>query len=98
SKQGIECRKVNGIEEAIQVQKLKSIENNKLFKEGYFTVQDISSMLVGKVLNPEENKLILDICSAPGGKTTHVATIMKNSGKVVARDVFDHKLKLINQT
>ncbi|CEQ24243.1 16S rRNA methyltransferase B [[Clostridium] sordellii] len=98
SKQGIECRKVNGIEEAIQVQNLKSIENNKFFKEGYFTVQDISSMLVGKVLNPEENKLILDICSAPGGKTTHVATIMKNSGKVVARDVFDHKLKLINQT
>ncbi|SCI73455.1 Ribosomal RNA small subunit methyltransferase B [uncultured Clostridium sp.] len=96
--QGIECNKVNGIDEAIMVKNLKNIENNKLFKEGYFTVQDISSMLVGKVANPKEEKLVLDVCSAPGGKTTHLGTIMKNTGQVISRDVFDHKLKLINNT
>ena len=97
-KQGISCSKVNGIDEAIMVQNLKNIESNKLFKEGYFTIQDISSMLVGKVANPEENSIVLDICSAPGGKTTHLATLMNNTGKVIARDVFEHKLKLINNS
>ena len=96
--QGIDCSKVNGIDEAIMVKNLKNIENNKLFKEGYFTVQDISSMLVGKVTNPKEEKLVLDVCSAPGGKTTHLGTIMKNTGQVISRDIFDHKLKLINNT
>lgn len=98
SKEGIKCTKVNGIDEAIMVQNLKNIENNSLFKSGYFTIQDISSMLVGKITNPEKNSNVLDICSAPGGKTTHVATIMENTGKVVARDVFEHKLKLIKYT
>ncbi len=97
-KQGISCSKVNGIDEAIMVQNLKNIESNKLFKEGYFTIQDISSMLVGKVANPKENSTVLDICSAPGGKTTHLATLMNNTGKVIARDVFEHKLKLINNS
>lgn len=96
--QGIDCNKVNGIDEAIMVKNLKNIENNKLFKEGYFTVQDISSMLVGKVANPKEEKLVLDVCSAPGGKTTHLGIIMKNTGQVISRDIFDHKLKLINNT
>ena len=95
---GIKSSKVNGIDEAILVQNLKNIENNTLFKEGYFTVQDISSMLVGKVTNPKEGSLVLDMCSAPGGKTTHLATLMNNTGQVISRDIFDHKLKLIKST
>ena len=98
AKEGIKCTKVNGIDEAIIVQNLKNIEGNELFKLGYFTIQDISSMLVGKIANPEKDSKVLDICSAPGGKTTHVATIMENTGQVIARDVFDHKLKLIKST
>ncbi|MEG2984024.1 MAG: 16S rRNA (cytosine(967)-C(5))-methyltransferase RsmB [Peptostreptococcaceae bacterium] len=96
--EGVKCSKVNGIEEAIMVQNLKNIEKNKLFREGYFTIQDISSMLVGKVTNPSEESLVLDMCSAPGGKTTHLGTIMKNTGQVVARDIFEHKIKLIENT
>lgn len=97
-KQGIEASKVNIIDEAIKVTNLKNIENNELFKNGLFTIQDISSMMVGKVISPKENSEVLDICSAPGGKTTHVATLMNNTGKVVARDIFEHKLKLIENT
>lgn len=94
--QNIKASKVNVVDEAIKVEHLKDIENNILYKEGLFTVQDISSMLVGKVMNPKENSLVLDVCSAPGGKTTHLATLMKNTGQVVSRDIYDHKLKLIN--
>ena len=96
--QGISASEVRGIEEAIKVENLKNIENNSLYKDGLFTVQDISSMLVGKVMNPKENSLVLDVCSAPGGKTTHIATLMKNTGKVVSRDIYDHKLKLIKSS
>ncbi|MCG4734329.1 16S rRNA (cytosine(967)-C(5))-methyltransferase RsmB, partial [Casaltella massiliensis] len=59
--QGFVCSKVNGIDEAIMVQNLKNIESNKLFRDGLFTVQDISSMLVGKVTNPKEGSLVLDM-------------------------------------
>jgi 16S rRNA (cytosine967-C5)-methyltransferase len=96
--QGLKCSEVSLIPEAIKVENLKNIENNDLFRKGYFTIQDISSMIVGHVLNPKDNSLILDVCSAPGGKTTHVATLMNNTGKVVSRDIFSHKLKLINNT
>ncbi len=96
--QNIKATKVNVVDEAIKVENLKDIENNTLYKEGLFTIQDISSMLVGKVMNPKENSMALDVCSAPGGKTTHIATLMKNTGQVVSRDVYDHKLKLINAT
>lgn len=96
--EGINCSIVPTIDEAIRVENLKNIENNQLFKDGLFTIQDISSMIVGKVMNPKENSLVLDVCSAPGGKTTHLATLMNNTGKVVSRDIFDHKLKLIQST
>nr|UWI49162.1 16S rRNA (cytosine(967)-C(5))-methyltransferase RsmB [Clostridioides difficile] len=95
---GIMCLKVPMVEEAIKVEKLKNIENNELFKDGLFTIQDISSMIVGKVINPKKDSLILDVCSAPGGKSTHLATLMNNTGQVIARDIFDHKLKLIKAT
>lgn len=98
TEKGIKAYKVNILDEAIRVENLKDIENNELFKEGLFTVQDISSMIAGKIVNPKEDSLVLDICSAPGGKTTHLATIMNNTGTVVARDIFEHKLKLITST
>ena len=95
---GLKAYKVSMVDEAIKVENLKDIENNDLFKEGLFTIQDISSMIASKVLNPKEDSMALDVCSAPGGKTTHIATLMKNTGKVISRDVFEHKLKLINNT
>lgn len=93
--QNVKASKVHVVDEAIKVGNLKDIENNVLYKEGLFTIQDISSMLVGKVMNPKEKSLVLDVCSAPGGKTTHIATLMKNTGQVVSRDIYEHKLKLI---
>ena len=97
-KQDVQCEKVPFIQEAIKVNNLKNIENNELYKKGLFTVQDISSMLVGKILNPQKDAKVLDVCSAPGGKTTHIATLMENSGQVVSRDIFEHKIKLIQNS
>ena len=62
-----------------------------------FYVQDESSMLVADVLDPQSGETIIDMCSAPGGKTTHVAQKMGNQGVIYAGDVHEHKLKLIEE-
>lgn len=77
--------------------KLKKIENLDLFKEGYFTIQDLSAGLVSTILNPNENERILDCCSAPGGKTTHIAELMKNKGSIKALDIHEHRVKLVEE-
>lgn len=68
------------------------------FKEGTFTIQDESSMLVALLLNPKPGMKILDACAAPGGKTTHLAEKMKNQGEIIALDIHKHKVKLIDST
>ncbi len=63
----------------------------------YIYIQDESSMLVGNILAPIPGDLTIDVCSAPGGKTTHLAQIMQNKGQVIATDIHAHKLKLITE-
>ena len=67
------------------------------FEDGFFTIQDISSMKVADMADIKPGMTVLDVCAAPGGKTTHVAQLMKQTGKVIARDVHEHKLSLIRE-
>jgi len=67
------------------------------YKEGYITIQDESSMLVAKVLDPQPAMNVLDVAAAPGGKTTHIAELMKDQGQVIAADLHKHKIQLIEQ-
>jgi len=82
---------------AIRIIKGKNIENNLLFNEGYITVQDESAMLTASSMDLTPNLKVLDLCSAPGGKTTHIAEIMKNTGYVSAFDIHENKLSLIKE-
>ncbi|MDO8885382.1 16S rRNA (cytosine(967)-C(5))-methyltransferase RsmB [Candidatus Oleimmundimicrobium sp.] len=68
------------------------------FKKGLFFVQDESSMVVSHVLSPQEGETVLDICAAPGGKTTHLAEIMKNKGLIIAIDINSARLCLLEQS
>lgn len=84
-------------EDFLILDKVKNIENIDLFKEGLFTIQDISAGLTAKILNPKENEYVLDACSAPGGKTTHIAELMKNKGNIEAWDIYENRLKLVEE-
>lgn len=95
-KEGIKTRKWKYVEEAVVLENPSSITRLKAFKNGLFQVQDESSMLASRVLDPKEGELIIDVCSAPGGKATHMAQLMNNKGTIVARDVHPHKLMLID--
>lgn len=70
----------------------------KAFKDGYITIQDESSMMPANALNPQPGWRVLDMCAAPGGKTTHMAEKMKNEGSILATDLHPHKLDLIDET
>ena len=65
------------------------------FRQGLFTVQDESSALAGRALGVKPGDRVLDMCAAPGGKSTHLAQLMQNTGVIVSRDIHEHKLKLI---
>ncbi|WP_077211476.1 16S rRNA (cytosine(967)-C(5))-methyltransferase RsmB [Bacillus dakarensis] len=74
-----------------------NLANSKAFREGYITIQDESSMIVAYALGVEKDEKVLDACAAPGGKSTHIAEKLQNSGEVISLDLHEHKVKLISE-
>ena len=72
-----------------------SLDKLDVLQNGLCQVQDESSMLVAHELNPQSNDFVIDCCAAPGGKSTHIAELMKNAGHVIAVDIHEHKIKQI---
>lgn len=95
--EGVELEESALLKEAMLVKRLgkQSIEEMTTFKTGQFSVQDSSSMLVGHVVDPQPGQLVMDVCAAPGGKTTHLAELMQNQGQIIAFDIHPHKIDLI---
>ena len=73
------------------------ISADSLYNDGYYTIQDSAAMQTAKVLAPCEGDTVIDMCAAPGGKTTHIAELMNNKGKIYAFDVHEHKIELIKK-
>lgn len=82
---------------ALNILNPKGIIDTKYFDEGHFYVQDLGSILVASFLNPRENSSLLDLCAAPGGKTTNLAELMNNTGEIIACDKSQGKIKLIQE-
>jgi 16S rRNA (cytosine967-C5)-methyltransferase len=74
-----------------------SLNSLASFRDGWFYVQDPSTLLAARELGAQPGETILDLCAAPGGKTTLLAQIMRNEGKIVACDIFEDRLKLIRE-
>lgn len=85
------------LENFIHIKNVKNIGELALFKQGLFTVQDMGAGKISLVLAPNKNDVVFDACSAPGGKTTHLAEIMENEGEIVACDIHTHRLKLVEE-
>jgi len=96
-KDGISAQKIPGFDNIIRISKTDNISENSAFKNGLFHIMDISSAIAIKELCPEKNDYIIDVCAAPGGKSFLCAYLMDNIGKIVSRDIYEHKIRLIEK-
>lgn len=71
--------------------------SGKAFQNGHFFIQDPASMLAPHLLEPQPGECVLDLCAAPGGKTTHLAQLAEGKALVVGMDLHPAKLELLRE-
>ena len=96
-KQGVTVTKAPYLSYAYYISNYNYIAALDVFKMGCIMVQDISSMLVAEIAAPKKGDYIIDLCAAPGGKSLHVADMMRGYGEVQARDLTEYKVGLIQE-
>ena len=94
---GIKTYKCKYANKGLIIENPFEIDKTDEYKNGLFSIQSESSILAGQILNPKEYSLIIDVCAAPGGKTLNAAEIMNNTGRIISRDIYPAKLKLIEK-
>jgi len=94
---GIEAVEGRYVPEAVIIRSPGPLPAMEAFRKGLLQVQDESSMLVSRILDPKPGELVLDVCAAPGGKASHIAQLMHDEGRVVARDIREHRIRLVNE-
>lgn len=95
---GVKATKHELIDNCLIIEQSGSIDKLPQYKQGLFYVQDVASQFCAKVVEAKPNQTVLDICSAPGSKSFTIAQEMNNEGQIYAFDLFEHKLKLINDS
>ncbi|MFN4259064.1 MAG: 16S rRNA (cytosine(967)-C(5))-methyltransferase RsmB [Gemmataceae bacterium] len=83
--------------QAVRLREHAAIRDLPGYNQGWFTVQDESAMQVASALAPAPGSRVLDLCAAPGGKTTHLAELMGNQGEIIACDSDDRRLRTVRE-
>ncbi len=92
---GIDVKVCDITDNCLTTETLGCVESCELFKEGFFHVQDLSSQLCCKALGPKAGEFVIDVCAAPGGKAFTITEMMSDSGRVIACDIHQNRVKLI---
>lgn len=92
---GMIAEKCKFLDKGILIKNPVEIDKMDEYKNGMFSIQSESSILAGQILNPIENSFVIDLCAAPGGKSLNAAEMMKNTGKIISRDIYENKISLI---
>lgn len=93
--QNITYEKSNFLPIFLKTTNLTNISNTEIFRRGFFTVQDESAGIAATLLDVKPGERVIDLCSAPGGKTTFFGEMMKNQGSIVAVDKYQTRLNLV---
>jgi len=83
-KEGVKAKPGRYTSQSLILEGAPPLEESPSFQEGLFQVQDESSVLVGLLLDPQKGEKVIDLCSAPGGKATHLAELMGDEGSIIA--------------
>lgn len=94
---GIRVSSLPYLPEALAIEGYDYLEKIEEFREGLFSVQDLSSMFVGHIAAPPKGAYVVDVCAAPGGKSLHIAELLNGTGYVEARDLTPAKISLIEE-
>ena len=95
--EGVCVEEIEGLDYAFVISGFDYLNSLESFRNGLFYVQDVSSMMVAEYAKPEHGDHVIDVCAAPGGKSTHIAELLNGSGFVEARDLTDYKVSLIEE-
>ncbi|MBO6200157.1 MAG: methyltransferase domain-containing protein, partial [Chryseobacterium sp.] len=90
--ENVEAFTIKNYPDAIQLAEKKNVFLTSAFKDGFFEVQDASSQKIGELLDVHEGMRVVDACAGAGGKTLHLAALMKNKGQIIALDIYGWKL------
>lgn len=88
----IETEPVEGVDDALRLVTKKNLFMTDCFADGLFEIQDAASQMVSSVLDIKKGMRVIDACAGAGGKALHIASLLNNSGKIIALDVEDRKL------
>jgi 16S rRNA (cytosine967-C5)-methyltransferase len=83
--------------EFIRLHNLSNITQWQYFSEGYFDIQDESAGLSCRLLAAEPGMRVLDLCAAPGGKTSYLAALMQNKGEIITLDKYESRIKILQK-
>ncbi len=96
-KEGVNAER-SSVKNCLIIKGAINVNASDAYKDGLYTLQNINSQEASLALGPKCGETVIDMCAAPGGKTTHLAELMKNQGRVIAFDIHPHKIELINKT
>lgn len=95
--EGVTVKRNMRLPYALELSGFDFLSGLESFLAGDFYIQDLSSMMVAHTADPKPGDYIIDVCAAPGGKSTHLAEMMRGTGMVEARDLTDYKVGLLEE-
>lgn len=81
----------------LSIRMMSKIYNDEYFQKGYYSIQDESAGLMSELLSPREEDLVLDVCAAPGGKSSHISELMKGRGRIISIDKYLKKVDIMKK-